>query len=1032
MCWRKLAVLTSAILLSACGGGGSDLSGGDDGGGTVPSTAPTIAPTPEPLPYSINLQLLDCNDVAGGWDRTVRNPDECTATTSVTSTKPAIVYVAVTDTSGNPIAEHVVSGDSTLGELKPDSKTALTDANGIAILDLQAGTVSGAGTVTVSTLSGDSVQSDASKGFQVSVGDIDTDAPVTLEVRLLNCPDDWDRVTRDADLCSETTEVKSSAPAILYVTASQGNSPVANKLFSASTTLGEITPALTALTNANGIGILDLEAGSTDGAGRATIQIDINGEVTSTAIDYAIGIDGITSEQNVNINLTILACPENWDRTIRDPKLCQETVDVATGKPVVLYIQLLQGKVPLASQVVSGETTLGILKPEVSKTALTDGNGVALLDLYAGDTDGAGIVTVKSSALGAAASTEKGFNVGVSDIQLNVTTSLEANEEAQQNSTVLITATVTEESGELFNVPLQINFSSRCTSTGDAVIDASSFTVNGVATATYKPTACVDQDIITVEAPANNLIKDVTVDIAATKAQSIRFIKATPDYIAIKGTGGAGRQETSEVSFKLVDQNGNPARQQMVRFSLETFPVGTSISPMTAQTNNEGIVSTVVESGEVNGVVRVKANYDIKDQSGNFIKTISSVSDQLTVSTGLPEQSSVSLAFSQRILDGWTLDGNTTQVTIRLGDIFNNDVPDGTAVSFVTEGGRIGSSGQGSCTTTDSTCTVTLTTQNPRPPGNKLQDFSGPGGCAAYSFGDGVAPCINPGGMGQPYGGRVTVTAFAVGEETFFDNKPANGQFDKGETFHDLHEVIYDYNEDGLYQQLEVAKRSHNPDTVVSDTEYAALKNAYLASSLTPVTGEDDNETWHEFDQKYLDSNDPNNPFDRPSPGNNLYNGTLCTLESESNGLCSREFVEVSNSAAVIFATNKYYIRAQAQDPVTKVWYDTESISLCKTDCSDSEEQPIKMRFWIADEHNNPPVSGGVIKVETNNGRLLSDPEIAIPDTVRGIDEVSPHPVLITITPEAVANGTDKGIFTLSLEVRQHTSLVEITVIDKG
>ncbi|WP_303508911.1 DUF1566 domain-containing protein [Motilimonas sp. 1_MG-2023] len=49
MCWRKLAILTSAILLSACGGGGStDLSGGGSDGGTTPSTEPSPGPSTEP------------------------------------------------------------------------------------------------------------------------------------------------------------------------------------------------------------------------------------------------------------------------------------------------------------------------------------------------------------------------------------------------------------------------------------------------------------------------------------------------------------------------------------------------------------------------------------------------------------------------------------------------------------------------------------------------------------------------------------------------------------------------------------------------------------------------------------------------------------------------------------------------------------------------------------------------------------------------------------------------------------------------
>ncbi|MCE2594991.1 Ig-like domain-containing protein [Motilimonas cestriensis] len=1032
MCWRKLAILTSAILLSACGGGGStDLSGGgSDGGTTTPTAAPSITPTPEPKPYTLSLDIFDCNDVAGGWDTTKRDPSECKATTSVTTAKPAVLYVKVTDSTGANVANHVVSGNATLGELKPDAKTALTDASGVAILNLQAGSVSGAGTVTISTISNESVSSQVSQGFQISVGDIATDAPVTLDLKLLNCPNDWDRIARDANLCTEVTEVKSSAPGILHVTASQGNSPVANRLFSAATTLGEIAPALTALTNANGVGILDLNAGNSDGAGRATVSIDVNGEITASSIDYAIAIDGITSEQNVSVDLKILDCLANWDRTTRDASQCSETTDVSTGNPVVLYVSLKQGNVPLASQVIAGTATLGIIKPEQSKTALTDGNGIALLDLYAGDKDGAGIVTITTQALESAASAKKGFNVGVSNIELTLKSSLAAGEEAQQNATVLITAEVREEGGALFTTPVQINFSSRCASSNEADIDASAFTVNGIATATYKPTACVNQDVITAEAPANNLIQDINIDIAATQAQSIRFESASPEFIALKGTGGAGRQETSEVRFKLVDANGNPARQQDVMFSLETAPSGTIFSPATAKTNNEGIATTVVESGTVNGVVRVKANYDIKDGSGNVIKTISSVSDQLTVSTGLPDQASFSLAFSKLILDGLSFDGNTSEVTVRLGDHFNNGVPDGTAVSFVTEGGRINNGGQGSCTTTDSTCSVTLTTQNPRPMGNRLNSGAACASSPYYTF----APCINPGGMGQPYGGRITVTAFAVGEETFFDNKPSNGQFDDGETFHDLHEVVYDYNEDGLFQQIEVPKRAHNPDNVVDDATYNAQVSTYKSATISPVTGEDDNETWHEFDQQDIG--------DRPSVGNNLYNGTLCSEANEAANICSRNFVEVSQSSTVIFSDNVYYIRVQKwdEDLAAPDWVDTDEIDLCKpvavtvpptAECSNGQRS-VKVRFWLADIYNNPPVSGLTVSLEADNGLLSGITEVQTPDTVPSIYGVSPFMVPIVMTPEKDPNNAKEGTVTISLESRGFTSSASIKVKDAG
>ncbi|MFT7219443.1 MAG: hypothetical protein ACI8Z1_001057 [Candidatus Azotimanducaceae bacterium] len=53
------------------------------------------------------------------------------------------------------------------------------------------------------------------------------------------------------------------------------------------------------------------------------------------------------------------------------------------------------------------------------------------------------------------------------------------------------------------------------------------------------------------------------------------------------------------------------------------------------------------------------------------------------------------------------------------------------------------------------------------------------------------------GGLGQPYGGRSSILAFALGEESFVDVN-GNDEYDFGETFFDLPEVFMDKNTDGV------------------------------------------------------------------------------------------------------------------------------------------------------------------------------------------------------------------------------------------
>ncbi|HEY9121297.1 MAG TPA: Ig-like domain-containing protein, partial [Marinobacter sp.] len=97
-----------------------------DGGGEP--TDPT-----DPAAIQLTGTLLDAGGVpVGSTDRPIRID------------RPATFAVTVTD-DGLPVANRVVSFSATLGLLVPSSGTALTDANGVARVTLQAGTVSGAG-----------------------------------------------------------------------------------------------------------------------------------------------------------------------------------------------------------------------------------------------------------------------------------------------------------------------------------------------------------------------------------------------------------------------------------------------------------------------------------------------------------------------------------------------------------------------------------------------------------------------------------------------------------------------------------------------------------------------------------------------------------------------------------------------------------------------------------------------------------------------------------------------------------------------
>ena len=242
-----------------------------------------------------------------------------------------------------------------------------------------------------------------------------------------------------------------------------------------------------------------------------------------------------------------------------------------------------------------------------------------------------------------------------------------------------------------------------------------------------------------------------TVD-SADHDTSIDFISATPQSIALKGTGGPARSETSVLVFRVVDEYGDPVPDLTVDFELSTEIGGLLLSNSSAVSDSEGLVQTTVNAGNVSTHVRVRATLADSDP------LITVVSDELLASTGLPDQNSISLGVETLNPEAWNYVNEEVPVVFQAADHFNNFVPDGTVIYFTTEGGSIDDSG----TTTDGVCEVTWRSGNPRH-------------------------------------GRVTILAFCIGEESFIDCN-GNGFFDEEDWFEsdtDLAEPFRDDNASG-------------------------------------------------------------------------------------------------------------------------------------------------------------------------------------------------------------------------------------------
>lgn len=320
--------------------------------------------------------------------------------------------------------------------------------------------------------------------------------------------------------------------------------------------------------------------------------------------------------------------------------------------------------------------------------------------------------------------------------------------------------------GAAYTESVTVNFSSDCQSAGFAEIEEPNLTTTtGTATTTYIAKGCSGSDTITARASANGQALTATGSLTVAPAEfgSIEFVSATPNNIGLKGTGGTDRSETSTVVFRMLDATGGPVPQQEASFALSTDVGGITLSTTSGESDSNGRVQTVVKSGTRATTVRVIATA--------VGENISTQSDQLTITTGIPDQDSFSLSATELNPESWNVDGIEVGVTARLADRFNNPVPDGTAVQFEVEGASIGSQ----CTTVNGACSVTWVSQDPRP---------------------------SSGVLFEKGNGRVTIMATATGEESFIDAN-GNGIRDDAETFDDIAEIFRDDNEDGTRQSTE-------------------------------------------------------------------------------------------------------------------------------------------------------------------------------------------------------------------------------------
>lgn len=982
---RNFGFLFACLLfLISCGGGGGSLT--QTGDGTIGGGSTTEEPPPDPV-YSLSLELLNSDGVVD-------------PTTVVSQDAPGKLRATIT-VDGTPIAYELVTFTTAItGVLNPSLGTAQSDENGQAMVTLLPGSSEGAGTARAefSAPNGSAISDTITFN---SKGDAPTDTG-SNEVKI-------NMALKNGTTGAATTNVSAAEPGVIEATVTTfDGSPIANRIVSFSSTLGEFRPTSgTVLTDSNGFASIILTAGSIEGAGEITARFE---DAASVLGFYSKGDEVDPDLVEADVSFGIYSCPDGWDRNIRDVSLCTETQNISSASPGLLYIRALKAgsTVPLKSTLVTATSTIGKVSPDTG-TAITDDNGIAILDLLAGNDVGAGEVEVSAITTTA----KKAFEIGAAQVTISINNGLAENTTLSAGATTVISVSIYDVDNSLFIPPLNVQFTSNCSVAGKAVLDNNVTSVGGIAQATYRSNGCFPEDTVTVTVITGGdaVTGNTVIPINEAALGSIEFVSVSNDYISLKGTGGQGRSETSVVQFRVLDENANPAPQQQVTFELTNDAGGISISPNTAQSDNDGLVQTVVRSGDVPGAVRVLAYVTPEDQApGNHENRISAVSDVLIISTGLPDNNSFSLSAGILNPEGLSHDGEVVAVTAHLADHFNNPVPDGTAVYFTTEGGSI----QPGCTTVNGNCLVEWRSQDTRPfADSSLYQNSVAHKCDSY-FGAN-APCTfgirNPdNSRDNPLGGRTSILAHAVGEESFTDLN-GNGRFDSGEYYsgYDLPEAFVDHNENNVFDGISCSDATNPCDPANSDGgEFEEFWDFNNDGSYTAADG--------------------------------VYNGYLCSSAALAAGDCKWEplhvrrnlFMVMSGShAAARVVTGRFttgcasYTPFDNTDNVTvnaAIMEPSDIDSNCdirSIDLSPATDEngndvgisAVSMVLLFSDFFNNPMPFGTTVNISTDNGILSGTTSMVVGST----NTVFPLGMAFTIAREGEGNKKFNGAITIEI-----------------
>jgi hypothetical protein len=384
------------------------------------------------------------------------------------------------------------------------------------------------------------------------------------------------------------------------------------------------------------------------------------------------------------------------------------------------------------------------------------------------------------------------------DGQLNISTAT-----LSAGGSTQITATIVDagnNNAKIVTDEYYVVFSSDCASQSPALSEFSksdATVTNGSVSVTYNAKGCVGTDLVTISIYSSSSgvasldqvlsIATGTVDVAQAEIGAITYVGADTNLISIATIGNAVLPKLATVTFKVLDKSNNPVANQEVDFALTNSSGGIELALDQTVTDENGEVSAVVLAGTTHAITSVRATTLSTDNSVSIFTT----SQQISVTTGIADQDSFSIALDKFSTWGWKHfgDGTEINVTAFANDHFQNPVPDGTIVNFIADAGSI----ESSCVTVGGSCSVVWISAAPLPGSDEAGRLYT---SDAVRDKDSSVEFNAAWNGGLP--GVASVVAYTVGEAGFSD---ANGNdlYDAGESFVSLSETFLDANENGIY-----------------------------------------------------------------------------------------------------------------------------------------------------------------------------------------------------------------------------------------